>query len=165
MQTQEKRELPPPPPGWTGPPINEVDTTEGNDELANMIEATVKRIVKSTLDPKQQVLETLEANYNENIEAGDALASKSRIFSGNTNRVANLIDYLKGIGCNTARLDKIRVMIFGTALGYCTEVPAGGLRSELIDALNNNKPKALQPPELPTNGQQQIQQHQEQPEQ
>ncbi len=90
---------------------------------------------------QQEAMKTLIGEKNRDVKDGNSLIHKSRIISGNYNRVAILFGFLDklGITCDSERSD-----IFGATIGFSLEIAPNGLRGEIIEFGRPSQPKKEQ---------------------
>jgi hypothetical protein len=89
------------------------------------------------LDPatSRTLASAIVGNENATVQSGNYIVHKGRIFSGKKNRLLGLLDHLQTIGCDTRRIDAIRVSVAGNTIGFCKEIPDYGERGEALIAL------------------------------
>jgi hypothetical protein len=91
------------------------------------------------------ITETLIGSKNYNMQSGDWIKTKARIFSGPTNRLLDLFDHLQLIGCNGDQINKMRNMICESTIGLSPELPPNGMRGEALAVITlQNLPKKEQ---------------------
>jgi hypothetical protein len=121
----------------------------------------LRRIFKSLETSNQTVTSIITSEDNTEIQPGNSIITKSRIFSGETNRLANLFDYLILRGCNKDKIAALRTTVFGASIGYCKDIPDFGMRGEALDLVRPS-PKKEQQQTIPN---QTIDNNQKQPQQ
>ena len=85
------------------------------------------------------IVETLCGNSNQTVQSGTWIIHKSRVIGGNMNRFYGLLDHLESIGCDKTRIDKIRVSVAGTTIGFSQKIPEFGMRGEIKEVITQQQ--------------------------
>jgi len=114
-------------------------------------EKILKRVMRSIDNPNNQAVRALVSGENEDVESGNYIERTGRIFDGDTYRLLGQLYFLQSIGCDKNEIDNMRLSLMNPTIGFCSEIPEGGLRGEIIDLYTRQtKPKPEQA--TPTQG-------------
>jgi hypothetical protein len=114
-------------------PIEDEEYRKAKLAKLEQLQEDVDDLIASLGNPNQTAIETIIGEKNRKVRLGNSLIHKSRIISGNYNRVAILLDFLEKIGLN---VESTRNAVFGATLGFSPELAPNGMRGELIELVN-----------------------------
>jgi hypothetical protein len=108
----------------------------------------LRRIFKLFENKDQAVTQTIIGEENTDIQHGNTIITKARIFDGNSNRLANAFDYYVMRGCDAKIIGQLRATVFGASIGYCKDIPDYGMRGEALEIIRPVQRKE-QPQQMP----------------
>jgi hypothetical protein len=103
----------------------------------------LKRLLRNLGDSKQEITDTIVGTDFGNIKKGTAVITKSRIISGNYNRLGLAFDVLDRLGVDQS---DIRTSVFGNTIAFSPELSPTGLRGEALELARPAPKKEQQPP-------------------
>jgi hypothetical protein len=159
----EQQPLPPPPDDYKPTSPDEETPINKRENRVNKIETTspakpaidrekvLKRVLRSIDNPNNQAVRALVSGENEDVESGNYIERTGRIFDGDTYRLLGQLYFLQSIGCDKREIDNMRLALMNPTIGFCSEIPEGGLRGEIID-LYTRQTKAKPEQAAPSSG-------------